>query len=226
MISIRTLLAAIAVVTVVAAGNAGAETTPETIRKLYGLPPTVPVTTALMNAHLRTRYENEGRVFFDEGGAVDRRSLDAHVLGERSKLNALPAPKRRVRATRGATEIIKAAGTVREGRVTKRDYRGPARAYALLDPTGRGYFTEGDVAAVQKLGPSRGMRLRAARLIKRFDKNGDGKLSPSEIRATKRAQKQFARYDANGDKLVTFEELAEGLAKRREMRRAKTRNRM
>lgn len=123
-----------------------------------------------------------------------------------------------------SNELFAAADTNGDGRVTLEEFKvafvatavtPKVRAFQKLDRDGDGKVTEAEYnARAERMmsrmdrrkdddddrGPRRGMRPG----MEAFDTDGDGNLSPDEIRAAR--AERFAKADSDGDKVLTLEE--------------------
>src|SRR5579885_415517 len=124
-----------------------------------------------------------------------RISLDEYLAAAKTKFQALDA------VNKGSID----AATIAASPAAERRLEHRAEFMVKhLDTAGNGYVTEDDVVAAAK------------RRFARLDKDGDGKLTPDELTASRFgagnshredfAQKRFARLDANHDGVVTQDE--------------------
>lgn len=97
----------------------------------------------------------------------------------------------------------------RDGRITRREWKGNDVSFAQRDTNGDGILAGPEVAipaaSAGEAAPSQeGVhdRGRLERVFKSLDANRDGRLSPTELRVPKK----FERLDKNRDKFVSRDE--------------------
>jgi len=87
-----------------------------------------------------------------------------------------------------------------DGKVSKEEFRGPARVFERFDADADGFVTEAEVTARRSgRGPD------AAAVLKQVDSDGDGAVSPDEWSAW------FEKHDENGDERLDAGELRAAL---------------
>jgi Ca2+-binding EF-hand superfamily protein len=132
-----------------------------------------------------------------------------------------------------------AVDTNKDGAVTLEEIRThQAARFARADADGDGFLTEGemrgsdraqqmlkkydldrngslDASELEAVGGEHAAK-RAARMMKRSDANGDGKLSLEEANARRDPARMFERLDADGNGSLSAEEFAKAGGKRRQ----------
>lgn len=104
------------------------------------------------------------------------------------------------------------------GEVTKAELQALKEArFAAADSNGDGVLS---LEEMQAQGRERAAE-RAARMLERFDKNGDGALSKDELPQPRRAGKMFDRMDGDGSGGISKQEFEEARMNHRGKRRHK-----
>ena len=95
---------------------------------------------------------------------------------------------------------LESMDTNRDGQITPEEFQGPVPTFGVLDANGDGVLAAEELTA----GPSGGGR---AGRFQAMDANDDGQLSLDEWAG---AQQMFRRLDADGDGLLTPDEIPSG----------------
>ena len=98
-----------------------------------------------------------------------------------------------------------------DGKVSKKEFTGPEKAFMKFDKNNDGFITKDEVPKGRKEEgkPPKDKKPRKG-FIQDFDKNGDGKVSKKEFTGP---EKVFMKFDKNNDGFITKDEAPKGRKK-------------
>jgi Ca2+-binding EF-hand superfamily protein len=135
-------------------------------------------------------------------GAAHFAELDANKDGVLTPSEAAQGGQRMMQ--RHAEERFTAKDANKDGRLSKEEAQMPEARFAKLDANQDGFITKEEFQSAKAKKAEKHAKF-AARMFQKVDTDGNGKLSRAEAQAHTDAL--FQRLDANGDKVVTKEEL-------------------
>lgn len=91
-----------------------------------------------------------------------------------------------------------------------------AEKFSAADTNGDGALNAEEILAARETQRAESLAKRVDRMIEKFDENGDGALSESEMPQGRGGNKMFERADENGDGAISEEEFEEARLERQE----------